>query len=438
MSPYVPGRRPWLRRAACKLSLALAVLLMGAQDSHAQNDTVWSDARTVGTTMYGGSAVAATGSDVYVAFGDGPVYVRRSTDSGATFSAPKLLSNDGGIHETDSLAAETGHVFAITFRRTSRRHDWCCDRELGNFFLHRSTDSGKTWLRGIPLTTSGAAFRVSIAVSLPYVHVAWSDFRNDRWAIYYRRSADGGRTWEPEQRLVEPGLEETNRPQIAALGKTVHLTWMDNRDGNGPCYTMPHCTETYYMRSLDAGASWSSIRRLTHNRSERPLLSGRSDIAAFGDGALFIAYDQDRLFAQSGVQYGLRSPDDGETWEAPFRLGQTPEEQTHPAVAALGSTGVAAWFDRRFGSNAEIYVRLSNDSGKSWSDEERASFSQGISSTPHVALAPGYLHIIWLEERDGAIDVLYRRRTVGQAKDPGTSKATSPAGASLQSPSSAE
>src|SRR5206468_899139 len=196
-----------------------------------------------------------------VVYGQGPVYFRRSTDSGATFTPATPLSKDGVIHETDSIAAEASDVFAITFKRAAKRRDWCCDRELGDLMLHRSTDAGASWLKPAPLTKSGGAFRVSIAASLPYVHVVWSDFRSGHWAIYYRRSVDGGATWEPEQRLVAPGLEETNRPQIAALGKAVHLVWMDNRDGNGPCYTLPHCTETYFMRSFDAGASWSAARR---------------------------------------------------------------------------------------------------------------------------------------------------------------------------------
>jgi hypothetical protein len=417
MTIEMPMRRRWLGRAAGMLFAALAIMAMAAPTEPVQGGNAWSDFQKIGTL--GDSGIAASGRNVYVAYGSDPVYVRRSTDEGATFSEPILLSQDGVMHETDSLTAEASDVFAITFRRTGWRRDWCCGRDVGDLVLHRSTDFGAAWLPEVPLTTAGGAFRVSIAVSLPYVHVVWSDFRGDRWAIYYRRSTDSGATWEPEQRLVAPGLEETNRPQIAAFGKAVHMVWMDNRDGNGPCYTLPHCTETYYMRSFDAGASWSAARRLTFNRPQKPLLSGRPDVAAFANGAVFIAYDQDLEFGKGGAQHGLYSPDRGQTWQAPFRLGHTPQAQTHPSVAALGRNGVVAWFDRRFGSNTEIFVRVTEDSGRTWHDEERVSFTSGESSTPHVAFTPGFMHVVWLETQNGGL--LYRRRAIDQTHGAKTS-----------------
>lgn len=398
-------------RAAVIIFLALA--LIGADP--APDRSAWSEPQILGTTPNGGGAsIAGSGANVYVAWGAGPVVIRRSSDSGMTFSAPAVLSSSGVIHETDSLAAEGGDVFAITFWRTGHKRDTCCDRELGDLVLHRSSDAGASW-KTKQLTSSGAAFRVSIAVALPYVHVVWSDYRGDRWAIYYRRSTDGGRTWEAEQLLVPPARDGINRPQIAALGKAVHITWMDDRDGNGPCYTLPHCTETYTMRSLDAGATWGSLRRLTFNRPDKPLLSGRSDIAVFGNGSVFIAYDQDLDFGHAGVQHGLLSPDGGQTWAAPLRLGRAPEE-THSAVAALGQNGVVAWFAQRSGRNLGVDIRLSQDSGRTWQSEELASLPNRPASTPHVAFTPGLLHLIWLEERGGAYDVIYRRRALGGAK----------------------
>src|SRR5206468_2386172 len=143
-----------------------------------------------------------------------------------------------------------------------------------------------------------------------------------------------------------------------------------------------------------------TARRLTHNRPQPPLLAGRPDIAAFGDGALFVAYDQDLESGQAGVQHGLYSPDGGQYWALPLQLGRSPEE-THGAVAALGSNGVAAWFEQRSGRNFGIHARLTLDSGKTWIEEERVSLPESAGSTPHVALTPGYLHVIWLGPRDG-------------------------------------
>ena len=414
MVSYGPVRRTMFGRAACWLVVVLAALGLKAGIAKPREVNAWSGVQALGSTPNGGgSSIAASGANVYVAYGNGPVFFRRSNDAGQTFSEPIRLAGNGRvIHETDSIGAAGSDVFVVTFARTAQRRDWCCDRDLGNLMLQRSTDAGTSWQAEVPLTSSGTAFRVSIAVSLPYVHVVWSDFRGGRWAIYYRRSPDGGATWEPEQRLVAPGLEETNRPQIAALGKDVHITWPDNRDGNDPCYTLPHCTETYYIHSPDAGASWTSPRRLTFNPPQKPLLSGRSDVAAFDNGALIVLYDQDLKFGGAGVQHVLRSPDRGKTWQPPLKIGRKPEE-THSAAAALGQDGVVAWFDQQSGLNLGVFARVTEDSGITWQKEERVSPGDRPASTPHVVFTPGFLHVVWLEQRpDGQWVVDYRRRAM--------------------------
>ena len=404
-----------LGRASCCLAITLAVFAGNPGPAGAEGEKTWSEVQVIGLTPPGGDAsIAASGTNVYILYGADPIYVRHSSDSGTTFSAPTVISNSGAAHETDSLAAEGDDAFAVTFVRTRTVRDTCCDRDLGNLVVHRSTDAGASWQHAVPLTSAGGAFRVSIAVSLPYVHVAWSDYRGDRWAIYYRRSTDGGATWEPEEQLVPPALDGTNRPQLAAIGKTVHLTWMDDRDGNGPCYVLPHCTETYYMRSVDGGKTWGSLRRLTFNQPQRPLLSGRPDVDAFSDGPVVIAYDQDLKFGESSVQHYLRSADGGQTWQPPTLIGRKPEE-THPAAAALGRTGVIAWFEQRSGLSLGIYAHVSEDSGATWQKKERVSVSDRLATTPHVAVTPGLVHVMWLEGRNGNFGVLYRRRVINDA-----------------------
>ncbi|MEK7829731.1 MAG: sialidase family protein [Acidobacteriota bacterium] len=73
------------------------------------------------------------------------------------------------------------------------------------------------------------------------------------WEIYYRRSTDGGQTWEPTQRLTNSPLPSM-RPSIALAGNDLHVVWFDYRDGNA---------EVYYKHSPDAGANWMPDERLT-------------------------------------------------------------------------------------------------------------------------------------------------------------------------------
>lgn len=78
------------------------------------------------------------------------------------------------------------------------------------------------------------------------------------WDIYYRRSVDGGTTWEPEVRLTSAS-GSSQRPSIVARGDQLYVAWFDGRDGN---------TEIYGKSSSDGGRTWSQDARLTQAPGE--------------------------------------------------------------------------------------------------------------------------------------------------------------------------
>jgi hypothetical protein len=388
--------------ATALVSCAIPYQVLGAEQAG------WSDSQRLSSGNTGDADIAVADATVHVVYGTSPVFYRRSIDNGDHFEAPRAIVPDGVLHETDAIEADGQNVFVLAMINRRTDHDWCCKRELGDLILTRSTDNGEHWA-STTITSERGAFRHSLAVSGSSVHVVWSDFRSGHWEIYYRASHDNGQTWSRERRLVTNGLEETNRPQIAVDGDNVHVVWMDNRDGNGRCYSLPHCTETYYMRSVDGGESWGNAVRLTHNLSERPLLSGRADVAAFEGGAVVVSYDQDLVFGGSGVQMAVRSVDNGSTWGEPTRLALTPQEQTHSSADARGRVGAIAWFDRRFGENVEIYAAMTHDAGATWSEQRMSDFARE-SITPHVAVTEEFLHLVWLDNRSGHYELHYGRR----------------------------
>lgn len=417
--PQVSGGYPTSRRcfSECglwKYAAALLLAVSAIMGAPAGAD-VWSPPAAIAPSGTLAADIAASGTRLHMIYSTGKtVYYRLSRDAGDSFTRPAVLAQGETIHETDAIASDGNMVFAVTFAIKNSRRDWCCNRRLGDLILRRAADEGGPWSAPLPLTRSGSVFRASVTAASGRVHVVWSDFRGDRWSIYHRRSTDGGSSWEPEQLLAPPVLEENNRPQIAVHGDSVHVVWMDNRDGNGPCYTLPHCTETYYIRSLDGGRSWGPPVRLTQNRPDHPLLSGRPDIAAFADGTLVVSFDQDLAFGESGVQHVIVSRDRGTTWSAPTSISgeAATAEQTHASASAKGRVGAIAWFDRRLENNVEIFALVSEDSGTSWSKEELVSDSPGDSLSPHIALTSSDLHVIWLEQASQGYQVLYRRRSL--------------------------
>ena len=374
--------------------------------------------------------IASSGRTVHMVWGGDPIHYRRSLDEGATWSADTILSSTGEPRLTDPLVARGSNVYIVYLRNIESAKDWCCPRRIGDIYFRRSRDGGKSWGREIRLTTGRGAHRISLAASDTRLDLVWSDFRTGKWDIYYRRSPDGGGTWDPEVRLVsgDPSAIGAGRPQVASLGDSVHVVWMDGRDRNPRCYTMPVCTEVYYKRSLDGGRTWGGDVRLTFD----PPFSGRPDVAALAPSTVIVSYDEDRDDNRGHEQHVMSSNDNGRTWGPTVRLTDAPGTSEHTAILAAGSSVHVAWHDRRPGGgnkNTEIYYRASRDGGASWQPEEPVTISDGkVSTTPLLAATPGYVHLIWLDLRTGSLQVWYRRRKLAaDATEPAPESGPDPA-----------
>jgi hypothetical protein len=144
--------------------------------------------------------------------GVGEIYVARSADAGATFSAPRVASvfNEidfrprnaffrywGGSFPQLAVGPDSELYVVYVARPADKPHD------DGDVFLVSSRDRGESWTRPRRLNDDrSAALQFFPAIDVGpdgVVHVMWGDMRDDpsqtRYHIYYTRSDDGGATW---------------------------------------------------------------------------------------------------------------------------------------------------------------------------------------------------------------------------------------------------
>jgi hypothetical protein len=198
-------------------------------------------------------SVTVSGSIVNVVWqdysdGNWEIYYKRSIDAGINWGADIRLTNNSAVSYYPSIAVSGTLVHVV----------WQDTRDGNNeIYYKRSTDAGISWGEDIRLTINTAESKYpSVAVSGSVVHVVWRDRRDVNWVIYYKRSTDAGISWGADTRLTNNTAWLWN-PSVAISGSFVHVVWSDERDqDNG---------EIYYKRSTDAGVSWGADTRLTNN-----------------------------------------------------------------------------------------------------------------------------------------------------------------------------
>jgi len=68
------------------------------------------------------------------------------------------------------------------------------------------------------------------------IHVVWSDKTPGNSEIYYKRSTDGGSTWQSTKRLTW-NSGDSRRPVVATdSGGNIHVVWEDDSPGNLEIY----------------------------------------------------------------------------------------------------------------------------------------------------------------------------------------------------------
>jgi hypothetical protein len=122
---------------------------------------------------------------------------------------------------------------------------------------------------------------------------------------------------------------------------------------------------------------------------------------------------QDSLDGNDEI-YAKRSTDGGASWGTDTRLTNNSALSWYPSVAASWSNVHVVWRDNRDG-NAEIYAKRSPDGGLSWGPDTRLTNNNAGSALPSVAASGSRVHVVWLDTRDGNLEIYAKRDPTGNS-----------------------
>lgn len=228
-------------------------------------------ASTAGT---GFPTVAAFADTVHVVWASGEsggvpeVFVRSSVDRGASWGPVRQVSGaaaSGVPFATDGFSSWTPTATAwgprVAVAWTDERHDLgdcrvtggACREEL---YARISNDAGATWgaeqrLTQDPVGAPQSTWAPSLQAWQDQLHLAYFDRRDGaRFQVFYRRSLDGGQTWQGDRLLTgDPAMVQHARPSVAVLGNEVQIAlWGTRSDGKA---------DVMFTRSGDGGAAFT-------------------------------------------------------------------------------------------------------------------------------------------------------------------------------------
>ena len=255
------------------------------------------------------AAASPCAGSVYVSFtsfrglgGAFPIVFSRSTNGGASFSSPRVISTGGraGTVRTqgsDIAVAPNGTIY-VAYRTFTTNSD------VASIQMVKSTDCGAHWTNpvnvaaisapqapGVAFRTPTFAFIATDNVNPNIVYVAYQSFAGD-YDIYAARSTDGGATWgAPVQVNTDPGSRHQIWPTIEVSHGALHAAWYDFRNSVTPGN---EALDVYYRCSNCNGFAWPAFDAETRVTN----VSHEANCQMFGGGSVAFHGDYIELDAR--------------------------------------------------------------------------------------------------------------------------------------------
>jgi hypothetical protein len=252
------------------------------------------------------------------------------------------------------------------------------------------------WSEDIRFTYNTNSSTLSvIGVWENYIHIFWCERVPEPPTttrdIFYKRSTDGGKTWERSKKLINTPYESI-KPSIAINQNTIHMVWWDNRLGDNAIF---------YTRSEDNGTTWiHEINISTPNGGTRS-----PDIAITGNNVHVV-------YVMSYKLYYLNSTDNGNNWSEPQQLTGSIRDSNHPTIAVNGSNVHIVWLDHYDkhgqGTAGAIFYMNSTDNGLTWSEDINLTEMNLDAAYPYITVNGSTIHVVYSKEIAGLWQGYYR------------------------------
>jgi len=376
---------------------------------------------------------------------DYDILVARSTDNGASWTAPAALNTNAGSDSGDDYDPQvttdgTGNWLAVWFSNDGLGGAIGTDFDI---LLARSTDNGATWTAPAALNTNAAAdsgddrepqVTTDGGGNWLTVWCSWGGTFGTDYDILVARSTDNGATWTAPAALNTNATTDSGNDRVAQVTTDGGGNWLAVWMSNDSLGSIGMDDDILVSRSTDNGATWTAPAALNTNAGSDSGDDYDPQVTTDGTGNwLAVWFSDDSLGDTIGTDWDVlvaRSTDNGASWTAPAALNtnaatDSAYDTRTQVTTDGGGNWVAVWdsdesLGDTIGTDRDILVSRSTDNGASWTApaalNTNAASDSGGDFRPQVATDGGgnWLAVWWSwDDLGGTIgtdyDILYSR-----------------------------
>lgn len=346
---------------------------------------------------------------------DSSILVSHSSDDGATWSAPEVLSTKADIYSTFALlfAAGTPLPWLSTDAQGNWLAAWRCSVPTdasGNIDIicSHSDDNGETWSSPEPVSPAGDTVDdsgprlVSIGTGRWMVMWNYADFLVSE-GLLVARSNNNGASWGQPATLLSYGAGDTVRHGIQRLDSDGNGTWIavgdvTDWDLTGSFPLPKSDSDIFIIRSEDNGKTWTAPFVVNSNASNPALNDGIGSLTndKLGNWMLTWTTGNTQISDPDTDLSACFSTDNGLTWTSKVTINtNSREDGGDDAFTGVKTDGLGNWVvawssnnilpDNTDNEDTDIHaatstltsgdnlIVLSPDGGEQWETSKRRS-----------------------------------------------------------------
>jgi hypothetical protein len=373
-----------------------------------QTNSNFNVSNNAGDSVY--PAIAASGNNAYVVwqddnFGEGVSYDKKnydilfakSVDSGRSFKNITNLSDTVSLSARPTITAYDNNVYVVWIEDTLNET---------KILFRKSTDGGSTFDQTIHLGSSSYAkdyiLPKAVATFGDNVYVVWRHLTEDgkTGSILLKSSKDAGNTFG-ETMKISDNAAFTSSPKVSTSNNNVYVVWdamYNKKDNTGK-------TEGIFLaKSSDNGLTFGNETKISGNKE-----IGEAQVAAYLN-EVYIAWGSSVYNTQQIDDVFLTySFNGGNTFEDTILLNKDFDDSANVELAKAEGRIDAVWQDQVTG-NGEIFHKRSLNTLPSFiAPATNLSDNQGLSECPSIALSGNATYIVWEDNTYGNHEIFFKK-----------------------------